>query len=93
MANNTNNTNNIEEVQKITNLELAKLQDIQNKSNQINNKIVSLNWEEVLIKQKRLELESEMIKLKSNEYQILNELEAKYGKVNIDITTGNIEIP
>lgn len=89
MANNTNN----EEVQKITTLELAKLQDIQNKSNQINNKIVTLNWEEVLIKQKRIELESEMIKLKSNEYQILDELEAKYGKVNIDITTGNIEIP
>ena len=80
----------VEEVKTLTPLEHDKLKNLQSVENEIQNELIAVGKLEFEFSQRKLKLTEKMIDSVSSQNIYFQEIEKKYGKVKLDIETGEV---
>ena len=78
------------ETKKVTEQELQQLQSIRNESDRLIIDLGRINYEKIILQSQEENIKDSIIILQQKELEFSNELIEKYGKIKVDIESGDI---
>jgi hypothetical protein len=78
------------EIKKVTEQELQQLQSIRNESDRLIIELGKINYEKIILQSQEENIKDSIIILQQKELEFSNELIEKYGKIKVDIESGDI---
>jgi len=78
------------ETKKVTEQELQQLQSIRNESDRLIIELGKINYEKIILQSQEENIKDSIIILQQKELEFSNELIEKYGKIKVDIESGDI---
>jgi|LauGreStaDraftv2_3_1035109.scaffolds.fasta_scaffold26813_2 hypothetical protein len=78
------------ETKKVTEQELQQLQSIRNESDRLIIELGRINYEKIILQSQEENIKDSIIILQQKELEFSNELIEKYGKIKVDIESGDI---